>query len=185
MLIVGLGNPTQEYENIFHNMGFMTVDALARRLNKKLTKRECQAVTVVKEVNGEKVILAKPHTYMNLSGMAVKALMAKYGQTADDLVVIYDDVDIPRFTVRSRASGNPGTHNGMKNIVATIGTSMFKRVRIGIGKPEGDLASYVLSRIPEDDRKTFDEVFDKVGALLEDYVKDGDFEKLMRETNVI
>lgn len=185
MLIVGLGNPTCEYENTFHNMGYMAIDALAKKLGKKIIKAECHSLTLVKSIKGEKIILAKPYTYMNLSGIAVKALMAKYKQDASDLVIIYDDIDIPRFSVRTRETGSAGTHNGMKSIIEHIGTSNFKRIRIGIGKNEFDLASYVLSKIPAADKPTFDKTFAELAILLEDYMKTKDFEKLLRESNVI
>ncbi|HKL73994.1 MAG TPA: aminoacyl-tRNA hydrolase [Clostridia bacterium] len=185
MLIVGLGNPTKEYENTFHNIGYLTIDALAKRLGKKIIKAECKSLTSVKTINGEKVVLAKPYTYMNLSGCAVKELMAKYKQQESDLLVIVDDIDIPRFSVRTRPFGSAGTHNGMKNIVDMIGTSNFKRMRIGIGQQGYDLASYVLSKIPSEDRKTFDATCEKVSLLLEQYIMTKDFDKLSRESNVI
>lgn len=185
MLIVGLGNPTTEYENTFHNMGYMTIDTLAKRLGKKIIKSECQSLTLVKSINGEKIILAKPLTYMNLSGLAVKELMAKYKQSENDLIVIYDDVDIAKFSVRTRGSGSAGTHNGMKSIVEQIGTTNFKRIRIGIGENSYDLASYVLSKIPKEDKEIFEKTFDKVAELLEEYIKIKDFDKLLRQSNII
>lgn len=185
MLIVGLGNPTAEYENTFHNMGYLTIDTLANRLGKKIIKSECQALTAVKDINGEKIILAKPLTYMNLSGQAVKELMAKYKQTPDNLIVIYDDIDIPRYSVRLRSNGSAGTHNGMKSIVELINTTEFKRIRIGIGKSEYDLADYVLSKITKEDQKTFALTFNKVAELLEEYINTNNFDKLLRESNTI
>jgi PTH1 family peptidyl-tRNA hydrolase len=185
MLIVGLGNPTSEYENTFHNMGYLAIDSLAKKMGKKIIKSECQSLTSVKSVKGEKIILAKPYTYMNLSGVAVKALMAKHKQTADDLIILYDDIDIPRFSIRTRENGSAGTHNGMKSIIENIGTQDFKRIRIGIGKNDFDLASYVLSKIPSADKVTFEKTFDTIAILLEEYIKTKDFEKLLRESNVI
>jgi PTH1 family peptidyl-tRNA hydrolase len=185
MLIVGLGNPTSEYENTFHNMGYLAIDALSKKLGKKLVRAECQSLTAVKSVNGEKIILAKPYTYMNLSGVAVKSLMAKYKQDISDLIVIYDDIDIPRFSVRTREVGSAGSHNGMKSIIDLIGTSDFKRIRIGIGKNDFDLASYVLSKIPAADKKTFGKTMESVATLIEEYIKTKDFDKLLRESNVI
>ena len=185
MLIVGLGNPTSEYENTFHNMGYLTIETLAKRMGKKIIKAECHALTCVKDVNDEKIILAKPLTYMNASGQAVKELMAKYKQDLSDLIVIYDDIDIPRYSVRTRANGSAGTHNGMKSIVELNCSSEFKRIRIGIGKNEYDLADYVLSKITKEDRKTFDVTFEKVAELLEEYINTKNWDKLLRESNII
>ncbi|NLL55884.1 MAG: aminoacyl-tRNA hydrolase [Clostridiales bacterium] len=185
MLIVGLGNPTSQYQNTLHNLGFMALDALAKRLGKKINKAECQSLTAVKSIKGEKIILAKPYTYMNLSGIAVKSLMAKYKQSADDLIVIYDDIDIPKFAIRTREKGSSGTHNGMKNIIEHINTTDFKRIRIGIGQNDIDLVSYVLSKINEEDKKIYNKNLDSLAMLIEEYIKTKDFEKLLRESNVI
>ncbi len=183
-LIVGLGNPTKEYENTFHNMGFRALDALAERLGKAIKKAECQALTCTFSRNGEKVIFAKPLTYMNLSGQAVKSLMQKYGVSAEDLVVLYDDIDIPRFSLRARASGSAGSHNGMKSIVSLIGSQNFKRIRIGIGKENVfNLADYVLSNVKAEDNVTFNELFNSLAENLEAYLKHDDFDRLMRELN--
>lgn len=152
-IIVGLGNFGDEYAYTFHNMGFLAVDCLADRLNIKVKNKECSALTGVGSCNGEKVILAKPLTYMNLSGKAVKQLASRYGAAYTDFIIIYDDIDIPRATVRVRQSGSGGTHNGMRNVVAECGTENIPRVRIGIGKPQvGSLADYVLSDVPRDSR---------------------------------
>jgi PTH1 family peptidyl-tRNA hydrolase len=185
MLIVGLGNPTSEYENTFHNMGYKTIDTLANIIGKKIVKSECHSLTAIKDVNGDKIILAKPLTYMNLSGQAVKELMAKYKQTKEDIIIIYDDIDIPRYSVRTRANGSGGTHNGMRNIIELINTNEFKRIRIGIGKNEYDLKDYVLSKIPKEDIATFDKTFEQVSNLLLEYINTRDFDKLLRESNTI
>lgn len=183
MILIGLGNPGKEYEGTFHNMGYGVVEAVAAKLGKKINKIECSSLTCVCEYKGEKLVLAKPITYMNLSGEAVKSLVGKYGEKAGEIVVVYDDIDIGRFTVRVRRSGSAGTHNGMRNIVEKLGTEDFKRVRIGIGRPEHDLKDYVLSRPGAADEKTFKDVFDRTADLLLQYAGDGDFDKLMREGN--
>ncbi len=185
MLIVGLGNPGKEYENTFHNMGFTAIEALAARFNKKINRLECSALTAVTSVKGEKVIFAKPLTYMNLSGVAVKGLLTKYGQTLSDLIVIYDDIDLPRFTLRARERGSAGTHNGMRNIVENLGSTEFRRIRIGIGRDGRELKDYVLTEISPEDRKVFAERTESLAVLLEEYIRNGDFEKLMREANGI
>ena len=185
MLIVGLGNPGTEYADTFHNMGYMVLDAISAKLGKKVNKIECSSLTCVFSVKGEKVILAKPTTYMNLSGQAVKSLMTKYEQTLDDLVVIYDDLDIPRFSVRARENGSAGTHNGMRNVVELVGSEDFRRIRMGIGRDEGELKDYVLNKIGAEDKKTFGKVADDVADLVIEYISTRDFNKLMREGNVV
>lgn len=185
LLIVGLGNPTEEYQNTFHNMGFMAVDKIAEKLQKKLKKAECSSLTSVFSVKGEKVVLAKPLTYMNLSGLAVKSLMQKHGATLNDLIVIYDDFDLPRFTLRARASGGPGTHNGMRNIVAELQSEDFKRIRVGIGGTEVEKKDYVLSNISKGDGERFEALFYSLAEEIQAYISKRDFDALMRGVNVL
>lgn len=185
MLVVGLGNPGKEYEDTFHNCGFMVMDKLSESLGKKLMKIECSALTCVTQIAGEKVVFAKPLTYMNNSGEAVKSLMKKYEMKTDELIVIYDDIDIPRYSVRVRLSGSAGTHNGMRSIVEKLGREDFIRVRIGIGRNQYNLKDYVLGHIAGEDRVRFDEVFSKAATVVENFLKDGDTEKLMRDGNNI
>lgn len=185
MLIVGLGNVGKSYENTFHNMGFLAADAIAEKLNRKIDRIECSALTAVTSVNGEKVILAKPTTYMNLSGQAVKSLMTKYAQAASDIIVIYDDIDIPRFSVRIRNRGSAGTHNGMKSVLESVGSENFIRIRMGIGREDGELKSYVLDKVRREDMEIFKERAEKIAELVKNYLTDGDLDKLMREGNVI
>ena len=156
-LIVGLGNPDKKYEKTFHNMGYIAVGDAAEILGAKFKKKECEASVAEVQINGEKVILARPLTYMNNSGRAVKQLMAKYKIDERNLLVIYDDYDLPKGKVRIRAGGSAGTHNGMRNIIETIATENFARVRVGIGKPPPfvPLADFVLSEVPSADRKHF------------------------------
>ncbi len=153
-IVVGLGNFGDKYAYTFHNMGFLAVDCLADRLGIKLKTKECSSLTGVGSRGGEKIVLAKPLTYMNLSGRAVKELMARYRANSEDVTVIFDDIDIPRGTVRVRNSGSGGTHNGMRNVVAECGTENFPRVRIGIGRPPENvpLVDYVLADVPRDER---------------------------------
>lgn len=153
-IVAGLGNFGDEYAYTFHNMGFLAVDCLSDRLGIKLKTRECSSLTGVGSVNGEKVVLCKPLTYMNLSGRAIKELMARYKCDSRDIIVIFDDIDINRGDVRVRQNGSGGTHNGMRNIISEISTENFPRVRIGIGRPPErmPLADYVLSDVPKDER---------------------------------
>lgn len=183
LIIVGLGNPGKEYENTFHNMGFRAVDALAEKIGKNLKKAECNALTVTFSKKGDKIVLAKPLTFMNSSGEAVKGLVAKYKAKPEEVVVIYDDIDLPRHTLRARASGSAGTHNGMRSIVSLLGTEGFKRIRIGIGRGPGDLADYVLSDVPSCEKEAFGGDYLRIAEALEAYISDRDFEALMRKLN--
>ena len=153
-IVVGLGNFGDKYAYNFHNMGFLAAECLADRLGWKFDRRECDSSVAVGYVGGEKAVIARPTTFMNLSGVAVKQLLAKYKADFGDLVVIYDDIDIPKGTIRVRAKGSAGTHNGMRNIIAELKTEDFKRIRIGIGKPPEfvPLADYVLSDVPKSER---------------------------------
>ena len=127
-LIVGLGNPEKKYETTFHNMGFLAVGEAAEKLGVKFKKKECEASVAEAFLGGDKVILARPVTYMNASGRAVKQLMSKYKVSPEDLLVIYDDFDLPKGKLRIRASGSAGTHNGMRSIIGEIGSQDFAAV---------------------------------------------------------
>jgi PTH1 family peptidyl-tRNA hydrolase len=181
MILVGLGNIGAEYENTFHNLGFAAVDCFAKRHGVRVDKAECGALTKLLSVGGKRVVLAKPTTYMNLSGSAVKSLRTKYGD--EDIVVVFDDFDIPRYGLRARETGSAGTHNGMKNVIAVTGTPDIKRVRIGIGRGESDWAGYVLGKIPAADKEEFSKTIERCVDSLERYAVDGDFVRLMRDLN--
>ena len=150
-IIVGLGNPGLKYAGTRHNMGFSTLIELSDRYNVQINRAECKALTGRTIIKGEKVLLAMPQTYMNLSGESVSQLLSYYKAAPEDLIIIYDDIDLDVGNVRIRAKGSAGGHNGMKNIIQMIGTEDFYRIKIGVGhKPEGwDLADHVLSRFPE------------------------------------
>ena len=153
-LIVGLGNPEKQYEKTFHNMGYICAGDAAQILGAKFKKTECEASVAEAYIGGEKVIVARPLTYMNNSGRAVKQLLGRYKATSADLLVIYDDIDIEKGTFRFRERGSAGTHNGMRDIVSALGSGDFARLRIGTGKvPENiPLVSYVLADMTDDDR---------------------------------
>jgi PTH1 family peptidyl-tRNA hydrolase len=146
-LILGLGNPGREYENTKHNVGFVTVDVLAERLGIKVNKLKCRALIGDGRVGSEKVLLAKPQTYMNESGVSVRMLLAYYDIPMERMLVIYDDVDIPVGSVRIREKGSAGSHNGMRSILYQLRDEGFARVRIGIGAERGEmpLHAWVLS----------------------------------------
>ncbi|MDR2267494.1 MAG: aminoacyl-tRNA hydrolase [Christensenellaceae bacterium] len=183
LMIVGLGNFGSKYANTYHNLGFLAVDKLADTLNIKVHRAECKSLTGLLSLNDEKIVLAKPQTYMNLSGDAVKELLAKYKASSRDMIVIYDDLDLPRFSVRARSAGGPGTHNGARNIVSEIGTQEFFRVRIGIGDSDEDKREYVLSSITNSDMLKFDEVLTGLAGTLKEYIIKRDEDKLLRDLN--
>lgn len=156
-IIVGLGNPEEKYAKTFHNMGWIAAGDVAAKLDVKFKKKECEAYVAAARVNGADVIVARPVTYMNNSGRAVKQLLAKYKASAADLIVIYDDYDIPKGNIRIRPSGSAGTHNGMRSVIAEIGTSSFARIRIGIRDAEVNIPimNYVLSEVKREDYNLF------------------------------
>lgn len=152
-LIVGLGNPDKKYEKTYHNVGFLCVDALCVGLGLKFSKKYGKALVAEGNYNGEKVILAKPQTYMNLSGESVLAIKNKFKLENKDILIVLDDIDLPLGEVRFRENGSAGTHNGLRNIVALVGTDVA-RIRLGIGRDDNmDLADFVLSKIKEEDYK--------------------------------
>lgn len=186
MIIIGLGNKGLSYKNTYHNMGFDVVSKLAKELGVRFSHTECKAKTAVTNVNGKLVVLAKPETYMNLSGESVRELMGKYKETADGIIVIYDDIDIAIGTIRARNAGSAGTHNGMRNIVECLnGNTAFKRIRIGTGFDHGNVPLYnvVLSKVKGENKTLVDASTDFVANELLSFLKDGDFDKLMRNVN--
>lgn len=186
MIIIGLGNKGLSYKNTYHNMGFDVVSKLAKELGVRFSHTECKAKTAVTNMNGKRVVLAKPETYMNLSGESVRELMGKYKETADGIIVIYDDIDIAIGTIRARNAGSAGTHNGMRNIVECLnGNTAFKRIRIGTGFDHGNVPLYnvVLSKVKGENKTLVDASTDFVANELLSFLKDGDFDKLMRNVN--
>jgi len=186
MIIIGLGNKGLTYKNTYHNMGFDVVSKLAKELDVRFSHTECKAKTAVTNVNGKRVVLAKPETYMNLSGESVRELMGKYKETVDGIIVIYDDIDIAIGTIRARNAGSAGTHNGMRNIVECLnGNTSFKRIRIGTGFDRGNVPLYnvVLSKVKGENKTLVEASTDFVANELLSYLKDGDFDKLMRNVN--
>lgn len=173
ILIVGLGNPEQRYFNTYHNLGFLTADKIAEKLGAKFAKKDCHASIAEAFVDGEKVVIAKPDTYMNRSGESVLAFKTKYKLSDNQIIVLVDDLDLPKGTYRYRESGSAGTHNGLRSIVEHIGTN-FRRVRIGI-KPEikpFDIADYVLANFSDREKELFGEMTDEVADFVIGKVKD-------------
>lgn len=185
-LIVGLGNPDKEYFNTYHNLGFMTVENLAQSLGVDFNKTKCRALTAEYGLGAKKVIIAKPLTYMNLSGESVRELVNFYKIDLKDLVVIYDDYDLIKGAIRIREKGSAGTHNGMRNIVKELGSENFSRIRIGF-KPDTDfkipLINYVLSGIPLEDRPLYQDAIKRAVLALTDFINDKDLSRVASKYN--
>ena len=170
-LIVGLGNPGREYENTFHNVGFRALDELCRRNDIEIRKSKDKALIYEGNLFGEKIILAKPQTYMNLSGESVKMLNNSF--KPEKILIIYDDYDLPISTFRFRDKGSAGTHNGMRNIISVMGTQDIQRLRIGI-KPSRevfDIADFVLSKGTIKEREELEKAIDLAVDFLEEHIK--------------
>ncbi len=159
-VIAGLGNPTAKYEHTRHNAGFDVIDVLAEKYNIKVTEKKHRALCGSGNIGGEKVLLVKPQTFMNLSGESIAAILNFYKlDPVSQLIVIYDDITLAPGKLRIRRKGSAGGHNGIKSIIACTGTQEFMRIRVGVGeKPQGwDLADYVLSRFSREERTAVDE----------------------------
>ena len=184
-LIVGLGNPEKQYEKTFHNVGFICAGDVADIFDVKFKKKECEASIAEAYVNGEKVIIARPLTYMNNSGRAVKQLMAKYKIPEEKLLVIYDDYDLPKGKIRIRASGSAGTHNGMRSIIGETGLKNFARIRVGIRDAEVNIPiiNYVLSEIRKEDYELFAQTCKKAGEAAAEFAKGVSIDNVMCKFN--
>lgn len=175
-VIAGLGNPTDKYAKTRHNAGFDTIDILAEKLNVKMKKTVFNAMVGKTMIGGEKTLLVKPLTFMNLSGNAVRSVCRFYKiDPKEKLVVIYDDSDLEEGRLRLRKKGSAGSHNGMKSIVSCLGTEEFFRIRVGIGKrPEQmDMVDYVLGRYDKETRKIMEDAFAKAADAAVDIVEHG------------
>jgi PTH1 family peptidyl-tRNA hydrolase len=174
-LIVGLGNPGPEYEWTPHNMGFLAIDAIAERACILITRPEAKSYVGRGKFAGDEVILAKPQTMMNLSGVAVRMLLEKYECDPAEMIVLTDEVDLPWGMLRIRERGSAGTHNGLKSIVSALGGGEFIRVRLGI-KPEkiwGELRDYVLSRLSRADREIAGQMVTETADAVELIITEG------------
>jgi len=168
-LIVGLGNPGPEYQWTPHNLGFLAVDELANRNNIRVERPEAKALVGIGKVAGEEVILAKPQTYMNLSGISVGRLLDMYELEPADLLVMFDERDLPWGMIRIGERGSPGTHNGAKSVTSAVGTQEFARLRLGCGPdhPVADLADYVLRPMKKADLEVAAEMVASAGDAVE------------------
>ncbi|HEX7154538.1 MAG TPA: aminoacyl-tRNA hydrolase [Thermoanaerobaculia bacterium] len=183
-LIVGLGNPGPEYENTRHNIGWLVVDAFARKFRLDVTKHEKNALTGSGRVAGGSVMVAKPLTYMNLSGDAVKLLTNAYLDSTDDLMIVYDDIDLPVGKLRIRPNGSSGTHNGMRSIVSSLATERFPRLRFGVRGANFNerLRDYVLDDFDADEQATVSRGIERAVDALFLFVR-GDLRRAMNEFN--
>lgn len=174
-LIIGLGNPEEEYARTRHNMGFDTINKISEKYNIKVNKNKFNSLYGTGTIEGERVILLKPQTYMNLSGTALRDFMNFYKLSSKDIIVIYDDLDIEPGIIKIRKKGGPGTHNGMKSVVKEIGTEDFSRIRIGIGNPEykNDLLNYILTRIPDDEYKILQSSINNAAEAVCEIIRNG------------
>ena len=187
-LLVGLGNPGEKYAKTRHNMGFLTVDLLAEKQGVKLNKVKFKAAYNILHFGGARVLVMKPQTFMNLSGEAVHEAAQFYKIPADHVLVIYDDVSLPVGKLRVRPSGSAGGHNGIKNIIAHLGTDQFPRVKIGIGDTGGageerDMIDWVNGVPSQAERKTLLDVFSRAIDAAECVIENGDCQKAMNHFN--
>src|SRR5690242_3777557 len=183
-IIVGLGNPGVEYEWTPHNVGFLAIDALAERANIRVTRPEAKSHVGRGTLAGEEVILAKPQTMMNLSGVAVRMLLEKYECTPADAIVLLDKVDLPWGMIRIRERGRNSTHNGLKSIISSLGTDEFVRVRLGVQPKQmwGDRRDYVLCPMGREERRIAQEMAGEAVVAIETILTDG-VDKAMSKFN--
>ena len=186
-LIVGLGNPGSEYERTRHNVGWMVVEAFARKFRIDIAKREKNAMTGTGRVAGGSVVVAKPLTYMNLSGDAVKLLLNAYADSPSDLIVVYDDIDLPAGRLRIRQNGSSGTHNGMRSIVSSLATESFPRLRFGVrgasySENAPRLRDYVLDDFDADEQPLVERGIARAVDALVLFAR-GDLRRAMNEFN--
>ena len=175
-LIVGLGNPGIEYQFTPHNLGFLTIDRIVGDRGIEVRNRQCRALTARAEIAGQPVVLAKPETYMNLSGLSVRELVAEHQvDVKTDLIVIYDELDLPLGTIRVRQRGSSAGHNGMESILGALGTDEFLRVRLGIAPDRkiSDGVKYVLTPFRKAQGKVVDEMLDTAAQAVEVILKEG------------
>lgn len=185
-MIVGLGNPDSKYEKTKHNIGFMAVDKIVNNLDVTFTEdKNFKAQIGSTFINHEKVYFVKPTTFMNNSGIAVKALLTYYNISVEDLIVIYDDLDMEVGKLRLRSKGSAGGHNGIKSIIAHIGTQEFNRIKVGIGRPLKGMTviNHVMGQFNTEDNIVISLTLDRVVNAVNFYLQENDFEKTMQKFN--
>lgn len=172
-IIAGLGNPGSKYENTRHNMGFKAIDAMASEFGIDVNRAKFKGLIGEGRIGSEKVILLKPQTYMNLSGQSVREIMNFYKIPEENLIVIYDDFDLPIGSIRVRKSGGPGTHNGMKSVVQELGSRKFPRVRVGIGSSDGSAIQFVIGKVGKDEQQILNEAAEAAASAAADIIRIG------------
>lgn len=172
-IIAGLGNPGSKYENTRHNMGFKAIDAMASEFGIDVNRAKFKGLIGEGRIGSEKVILLKPQTYMNLSGQSVREIMNFYKIPEENLIVIYDDFDLPIGSIRVRKSGGPGTHNGMKSVVQELGSRKFPRVRVGIGSSDGSTVQFVIGKVGKDEQQILNEAAEVAASAAADIIRIG------------
>lgn len=183
-LIVGLGNPEEEYSQTRHNMGFNTINKISIQYNIEIKKMQFKGLYETAIIEGQKTILLKPQTYMNLSGESIKQFVEFYKIEKDKIIIIYDDMDIEPGKIKIKKKGSAGGHNGMKSIIQDLGTEEFARIRIGIGRPthEDDKINYVIGRIPEEEKQKLEEGVEKAKEAVIEILRNG-IDKAMNKLN--
>lgn len=173
-LIIGLGNKGKEYDTTRHNAGFEALDTLADKLGVSISENKHKALVVKTYIAGEKVLLMKPQTYMNLSGESVRAALDFYKLNIDDILVIYDDISLDVGRLRIRLKGSAGGHNGIKSIISHLGSEEFSRIKIGVGDKEkgSDLAKHVLGKFNEEESKKIKNVYENIASVVELFLID-------------
>lgn len=172
-IIAGLGNPGQKYENTRHNMGFKTIDCLSEEFGISVNRAKFKGLIGEGRIGNEKVILLKPQTYMNLSGQSVREIVDYYKVPEENLIVIYDDFDLPIGSIRIRKSGGPGTHNGMKSVVGELNFRKFPRVRIGIGSSDGSTIDFVIGKVGKGEQELLTNASKAAADAVADIVRIG------------
>ncbi|HFH7483964.1 TPA: aminoacyl-tRNA hydrolase [Streptococcus agalactiae] len=185
-MIVGLGNPGNKYNDTKHNIGFMAVDRIVKNLDVNFTEDKNFKAEIGSDfINGEKIYFIKPTTFMNNSGIAVKALLTYYNISIKDMIIIYDDLDMEVGKIRFRQKGSAGGHNGIKSIIAHLGTQEFDRIKVGIGRPNGRMTviNHVLGKFDKNDEIMISNTLDKVDNAVNYYLQTNDFQKTMQKYN--
>ena len=181
-LIVGLGNPGKEYEDTRHNIGFKVVDNIAKEYNIEINRQKFKGTYGEGFIDGEKVILLKPTTYMNLSGESVREVVDFYNLENDQILVVYDDVSLEIGTLRIREKGSAGGHNGIKSIIAHLGSDIFSRIKVGVGQPNVDLIKYVLGRFTKEEMVVLSESIEASTKATREIIK-SDVKTAMNQFN--
>lgn len=185
-MIVGLGNPGSKYNDTKHNIGFMAIDRIVKNLDVNFTEDKNFKAEIDSDfINGEKIYFIKPTTFMNNSGIAVKALLTYYNISIKDMIIIYDDLDMEVGKIRFRQKGSAGGHNGIKSIIAHLGTQEFDRIKVGIGRPNGRMTviNHVLGKFDKNDEIMISNTLDKVDNAVKYYLQTNDFQKTMQKYN--